>query len=130
MSKHMLPWPFMDFEILPEHAEAMLKDVTDRQGHGGATVHTVLTHLMSLAIQHRARESHGKRKAKNIEFVVGCGLYGHDMAREMLREAEARFLVPLCDFTLDTDAIYDELKALGHRALTEGEMGDDGILRV
>jgi hypothetical protein len=126
--QHMLAYPFADTPISVENMREMLEDVEGRQDNGGATLETVLAHLISRALENRGIEAHGKNAAGRDNFIVGCGVVAQNMKHPMLTHWE-NFLLDFCDPLAGTEDIFEEVSAQGERALATCFIDTDGVVR-
>jgi hypothetical protein len=125
---HMLPYPLMAQAVTNPAIAAVAADVRRRNRSAGAPLQAVLTHLLSEVLREMARQARGSEAAADTAFRVGAALFAHDLTEDALWRIENEVLMPLCNGD-GTDSIYEELQALGQRALTEGEIVD-GMLRI
>jgi hypothetical protein len=128
---HMLPHPFADMPVSSADVRLILTEVEQRERKAsGATLHTTITHLLQLVLVGMAGRARGPQAAQATEYIVGTGLFAHDLAIRAIEDIETDDLIPLCNLGEGTDAIYEEVAAFGRRVLDEGTLGEDGILRI
>jgi len=128
---HMLPHPFAAMPVSSADIRLILSEVERREREaGGATLHTTITHLLQLVLIGMAERARDPQAAQATEYVVGTGLFAHDLAIRAIGDIENDDLILLCNLGEGTDAIYEEITAFGRRALDEGALGEDGILRI
>ncbi len=127
---HMLPMPFMHVPVSSADARKLLAEIERREREaGGATLHTVITHLLQLALVAMADRARGPEAAGARDFAVGSGLFAYDLAERALKDIEDDNLTPLCNLGEGSEEIYEEISSFGRRALRDGRLGEDGVFR-
>jgi len=117
---------FVNTAVPTEDINEVLSEAIKRQNDGlDITLHTVLTHLLTLSLQ-RAIGS-GAISSTGIEYEIGASLLAYDMAEDALMQNQMEHLIPNC-FYMDKSIFHKTVAQLGKRAIHDSEIKDGGIL--